>query len=269
MRRVLHSVRACWRAWTLGSALLVGGVATAAEIGPVQICEDANEWPPYTYLERQGSRAELRGFSVELARAVLDKHHIAYKIELLPWQRCLREVAEGQRFQMLLNAAATPEREQQYLLSLPYHQTHSHIFFLSSRFAQGFKPVGAAELQRYTLGGVRGYAYPQLSAAQRESMLRTGNYAALLRMLRLGRVDLLVEDVEPLLGMARLGLVELPGDPAVGHVPLAGSPATSYHMLFTRQRPQGAALQALFNAELREMQASGELARRLARYLGS
>lgn len=252
----------------LGWLLAVATVQAAPLAGQtIRVCDDANEWPPYSYVQREAGRQELRGFSVDLVKSIFTKHGISFQIDLLPWKRCLREVSEGTHYQMLLNAAATPEREAEYLLSQPYHQTHSYYFYLKQRFPDGLKLKGSSELQAYTLGGVRGYAYPALPASTREQMLRTGNYSSLFRMLQLGRVDLLVEDFEAMQGLARAGAIELPGNPAIAYAPLPGVAPSVYHLMFTRQRPAGAALQALFNSELQQMQASGELDRRLARYL--
>ncbi|MDT9001640.1 transporter substrate-binding domain-containing protein [Paucibacter sp. APW11] len=251
-------------------ALLMAQPASAAAPlagQTIRVCDDANEWPPYSYLQREAGRQELRGFSVDLVKSIFAKHGISVQIDLLPWKRCLREVSEGRQYQMLLNAAATPEREAEYLLSLPYHQTHSYYFYLKRRYPKGLKLKSSSELQGYTMGGVRGYAYPALPATAREQMLRTGNYSSLFRMLQLGRVDLLVEDFEAMQGLARTGAIELPGEPAIAYAPLPGVAPSVYHLMFTRQRPTGAALQALFNTELQQMQASGELDRRLARYL--
>lgn len=242
--------------------------ATPPSIRTVRICEDANEWPPYTFTERQGGRGtgRLTGFSVELARLILDRHGISHAIELLPWRRCLMEVKDGGRYQMLLNASFTPERARDYLLSTGYHQTHSYVYFDRRRFPEGLALKSVESLQSYQLGGIRGYAYPMLSAEQRSRMLRTGSYPALFRMLQLGRVEVLVEDYEAMQGLARVGVLAPLAEAGVVAMPLPGASPVPYHMMFSRDE-RGLALQQLVDAELARMQHSGELQRLLQRYL--
>ncbi len=240
----------------------------AAPLGTVRICDDANEWPPYTFSERRNGQATggLSGYSVELVRLILQRRGISHAIELLPWKRCLLEVKDGTRYQMLLNASATPLREREYLLSLPYHQTHSYVFFDRKRYPQGVNLKSVEDLQRYQLGGIRGYAYPMLSDAQRDTMLRTGSYPSLVRMLQLGRVEMLVEDYEAIRGLERMGALPSLDATGIAALPLPGVPPLQYHMMFSRDT-RGAALQQLVNEELARLQQSGELQRLQQRYL--
>ena len=234
----------------------------------VRICDDANEWPPYTYTERRDGQptGQLMGYSVELVRTILERRGVSYAIELLPWKRCLMEVRDGARFQMLLNASATPERERDYLLSTAYHQTHSYVFYDRKRYPGGLSLKSAEDLQPYLLGGIRGYAYPMLSDAQRSRMLRTGNYPALFRMLQLGRVDVLVEDYEAMRGLERTGALGALDAAGIAAQALPGTPPLQYHMMFSRD-PRGSALRQLVNEELMRLQQSGELQRLQQRYL--
>ncbi len=78
----------------------------------VGICDDVAEWPPYTYYHRENGRktGEVRGNSLRVVEAIFARHGIRYEIQLLPWRRCLLEVAGGTRFQMLLSATSNPNR---------------------------------------------------------------------------------------------------------------------------------------------------------------
>lgn len=234
----------------------------------VRICDDANEWPPYSFAERRDGKAtgQLSGYSVELVRLILERRGISHAIDLLPWKRCLMEVKEGARYQMLLNASATAERERDYLLSMPYHQTHSYVFFDRHRHPQGLNLKSVEDLQPYLLGGIRGYAYPMLSDAQRERMLRTGTYPSLFRMLQLGRVDVLVEDYEAMRGLERTGALAPLEAAGIAALPLPGTPPLQYHMMFSRDA-RGAALRQLVNEELVRLQQSGDLQRLQQRFL--
>jgi polar amino acid transport system substrate-binding protein len=85
--------------------LLVAAPCRAVLPAVINVCDDSAEWPPYTYFERSnGTRTNvLTGFSVEYLRRVMDHAHLRFTIDLIPWQRCMAEVQEGQ-YAMLLNA---------------------------------------------------------------------------------------------------------------------------------------------------------------------
>ncbi|MGM9516882.1 substrate-binding periplasmic protein [Roseateles sp. DB2] len=258
-------------AWlALAAALPVQAERAEPPLPPstVRICDDANEWPPYTFAERRDGQltGQLMGYSVELIRLILQRRGVSFAIELLPWKRCLMEVRDGTRYQMLLNASATPERERDYLLSTAYHQTHSYVFYDRKRYPRGLSLKSTGDLQPYTLGGIRGYAYPMLSEALRDRMLRTGSYPALFRMLQLGRVDVLVEDYEAMRGLERTGALGSLDAAGIEAQPLPGTLPLQYHMMFSRD-PRGSALRQLVNEELARLQQSGELQRLQQRYL--
>ncbi|MBB2483792.1 amino acid ABC transporter substrate-binding protein [Mitsuaria sp. WAJ17] len=268
-----HATR--WRASVLTALALAMGqpAAAARDEAPaapstVRICDDANEWPPYTFAERREGQptGQLLGYSVELIRLILERRGVSFAIELLPWKRCLMEVRDGTRYQMLLNASATPERERDYLISSAYHQTHSYVFFDRKRHPGGLGLRSKADLQPFVLGGIRGYAYPMLDDAQRERMLRTGSYPALFRMLQLGRVDVLVEDYEAMRGLERTGTLGSLAAAGIASEPLPGTAPLQYHMMFSRD-PRGSALHQLVNEELARLQQSGELQRLQQRHL--
>ena len=79
---------------------------------PVRLCDDANEWPPYTFHRRvQGQRsAELTGYTVEVLRLIAQRRGFELRIEMLPWKRCVEAVRHGEVLGFL-NAIVTPERK--------------------------------------------------------------------------------------------------------------------------------------------------------------
>ncbi|MDC8760545.1 transporter substrate-binding domain-containing protein [Janthinobacterium sp. hw3] len=229
--------------------------------GTIGICDDAAEWPPYIYYRREagGKTAEVRGNSLDVVAAIFARHGIRHTIRLLPWKRCLQELASGTQYQMLLSASSNPERLAAYHLSLPYYQTHYHYFYSRRTHPNGLDVRRQADLNRYTLGGIYGYAYSLLGEVNKEAMTRTGNYVSLVKMLHLGRIEVFAEDIEVIEGMSRLGAYDFANDPELGHAPLPGVSANAFHMMFTKASPVGAALKELIDRELLLMEKSGQL----------
>lgn len=242
-------------------ALAQAGAAPSLRGTTVQVCDDANEWPPYTYRDAGsgGKDGAIKGFSVELLERLLQPLGMSYRIELLPWKRCLLEVQRGVTYQMLLNATRNPERERDYLIVGPTYTTRPYYFWNRRLHPQGLAIQKQADLKSYRLGGVLGYTYSQLNEIDMASLQRAPNYASLTQMLRLGRIDLMIVGEEFFRGMAGRPGYDIADDPDLGRAPLPVDRPNEFHMLISRQHPLGPALQTALSAGLAALERSGEL----------
>jgi len=247
----------------MAGAMLVSALCHAQGVGKpmVRICDDAAEWPPYSYYVRKNHEKtlELTGYSVDVIKVILTKHAIPYTIELVPWKRCLAELDAGDKYVMALSASENPDRDKQFWFSNSYYKTHYYLFYSTDSHPDGVAVHGQADLNRYRLGGIKGYAYSSLTAVNKDNMVLTGDYVELVKMLHAGRFDIFAEDYEVLAGMSEVGSYDFMGDPKLGRMPLPGVPPNEFHMIFTRKNPQGLQLMRLVNKELESMKKSGEL----------
>jgi len=253
-----------------GAALFCSGSrAVAAQMTTVTVCDDVAEWPPFTYRERDVSGqpgSKVLGFSVEVLRRILSPHRIAVQIELLPWVRCLREVESGQQFQMALNASFSQEREARFLFSQPYYET-THTYFYSRKvYPRGLRLRDVAELSRYQICGVHGYNYSAYGLSDQQVDRGALDFARVIAKLHAGRCEIGIEKLEAVAGFKRLGR-DLLGDPDLGHAPIPGLARGEFHMLISRQHPQGEALRTLIDRGLKTLRESGELRELRQRYL--
>ncbi|WP_434628827.1 substrate-binding periplasmic protein [Chromobacterium sp. CV08] len=235
----------------------------------VHICDDGEEWPPFTYYRRVDGKptTEITGYSVEVIGAILGKHGIPFTITLPPWKRCLASIEAGENYVMALSASKNPEREQRFLFSAPYYQTHYYVFYAKDRFPQGLKLDSQADLNQYRLGGIKGYAYSNLATVDKDRMVRAASYPELVKMMKAGRLDVFAEDYEVMAGLSSIGALDIIGDPSIGRAPLPGANANPFHMIFSRKNPSGEQLRQLVDQELEAMRRSGQLARLLAKYV--
>ena len=185
---------------------------------------------------------------------------------MLPWKRCLEAVLHGEVLG-LLNAISTPERERDYLVSAPIYETRLLYLWSKRQRPEGLRLRSQAELAALRIGGVHGYSYSQLDATEQARMVRAPNYGSLMQMLHLGRVDVALVNEGVMLGHAALGSREFGDESAFGHAPLEDRQPSRFHIMFTRAKPEGAALHALFKTELAQLAKSGELARLRAQFL--
>lgn len=234
----------------------------------VRICDDGAEWPPYTYYKRVNGRpsAELVGYSVDVISAILKKAGIPYTLELLPWVRCLKEVASGQHYQLALNASYSEERNRNFLLSLPYYRTSNYYFYAEPAHPKGLAIEQFADLKRYRICGLRGYNYTIYGLATSEIDDGARSFSAVITKLKRGDCDLFLEKYEVLAGFATIGQ-DMLSDTTLARRPVPGMRPTEFHMLASRQHEHSAELLRVINEGLRELQASQQLRAMLAKYL--
>lgn len=251
----------------LAVSALGGSVARAQAQAPsngpvVGVCDGAPEWPPFTYFRRVDGRpsTELTGFSVDVVSAIFERAKRPFRVELLPWRRCLTEVAQGSTYQVALEASSNPEREATYWLSRPFYRTTGHYFYSRQRFPSGPEIAKAADLNRYRICGLLGFNYAMFGLDNQRVEQANGDHAALIRRLQSGRCDLFVEQIEVMVGYRILGQ-DLLADPDLGHQAVPGLPSTPFHMLVSRKIPQAQELLHLINTGLADLEARHELDR--------
>ncbi|WP_374438247.1 substrate-binding periplasmic protein [Inhella sp.] len=258
--------------WPLiASLLLAARPAVAAPELPTELalCDDANEWPPYTQYRRDAAGqpvGELTGFTVELLRLIASRHGLQLRFEMLPWARCQLQVRQGESLG-LLNAIRTPERDREFLVSAPLYETRLLYVWSRQQHPNGLGLKRQQDLQHWRVGGLKGYSYSQMEDVNLRGMTRVRSYEALLEMLRLQRVDLVLVNENVLQGRALLGLEAFRDARSFGVAPLPERKPSVFHLMFTRTRPEGALLHALVNEDLKVLQRGGELARLRAQFL--
>lgn len=250
-------------------ALAVAPLAQAQEMAgeTIHICEDAAEWPPYTFYKRVDGQPgqEIGGFAVDVVSAIFEKAAIKFTIELLPWARCQREVAEG-GFQMALNPSYSSERARLFFLTRPYYKTTSYYFYSKKSRPDGLDIKGPADLRKYRICGLLGYNYETYGLKNADIDLGAKNFPGIIAKLHANRCDLFVEKYEIIAGFSAIGQSFLDDD-SLGRAPLPGVPATNFHMMVSRRYAKGERLVHLLDRGLDEMESNGQLATLLGRYV--
>lgn len=238
------------------------GTSAAAHRPSMPVCEDANEWPPYTHYRRtSGQRSEqVTGFSVELLRLIAQRRGFSVQVHMLPWKRCVEAVRSGEMLGFL-NAIRTPDRDRDFWVSPEIYETRLILLGLRSRFPQGLDLPGQDALKPLRVGGLHGYSYSQLDAIAPETLVRAPNYPSMLKMLRNDRVDVVLINEGVLQGLLTLEQLPPDWDHGLVHGTLADRQPSRFHMMFSRKHPDGERLHAWVSAELPLLERSGELAK--------
>ncbi|MBB5020236.1 polar amino acid transport system substrate-binding protein [Chitinivorax tropicus] len=249
----------------LGLLILAAHPAAVADALPdntlITICEDVQEWPPFTYLERDanGKRGKvLKGYSIDVLHAILDKAKVRFQVKLQSWARCLAEGKLGLRYQMLQNASLSKERARDYLISRPYYSLTSHYFYSKRRFPDGLKLDGLAELYQFKACGVWGFNYEHYGYPPGRIDQDAPNLHTVIKRLHLMSCDLFVEKIEVIEGFKIVG-IDYFSDPDLASAPLPGIEPTPFHFMVPRSYPHAQALLKLLNTGISELEQTGRL----------
>jgi polar amino acid transport system substrate-binding protein len=243
-------------------ACLAGSAAVHAQapIKSVAICEDENEWPPYSYFERvKGARTRnVVGYGVDVVGEIFRKHGISHTIAMIPWPRCLAVARIGTMYQMNMNLSFSEERARDFLYSRPYYRTSNYYFYSRRHHPGGLKVASLADLRKYRACGIRGYNYTTYGFQPGDMDQGAGDFSALIAKLHLNRCQLFIEKREIMYGYEAIGRDYL-ADPDIGMAPIPGMQPTLFHFGVSRAFPQAQALIKLLDVELKHMEDSGRL----------
>jgi polar amino acid transport system substrate-binding protein len=253
---------AFWGKTCLALACLAGTASSYAHepVKSIAICEDENEWPPYSYFERvKGARTRnVVGFGVDVVGEIFRKHGISFTIDMIPWQRCLAVARMGKQFQLTMNMSYSDERARDFLYSRPYYRTTNYYFYSRRHHPDGLKVASQADLHKFRACGIRGYNYTGYGFKPGEVDQGAGDFTALIAKLHLNRCALFVEKREIMYGYEAIGRDYL-SDPDIGMAPIPGMQPAQFHFGVSRGYPQAKALLDLLNEELKHMEDNGRL----------
>jgi polar amino acid transport system substrate-binding protein len=215
-------------AGTLLAGLLTAPQAALALDAPhppltIAICDDENEWPPYSYYQRiDGVKtSHLVGFAVDVVHYIFSRHDVNYTIDLIPWSRCMAVASLGKEYGMVLNLSYNAERKRRFLLSRPYYATTSYYYYSRRNYPKGLAIHALADLKKYRVCGIQGYNYEGYGMASGEVDQGARSFPALISKVKLGRCSLFVEKNEIMNGYAVIGKNYL-ADPDIGRAPIPG-----------------------------------------------
>ena len=165
------------------------GAQGALAVAAPRLMLVTEEFEPFNYIEQ----GKLTGYSVELARTLVERAGIAYSIAAYPWARAYR-MAQQLPNVLIFSLARTPEREKQFQWIAPLARRQVYLYQLSKRNDIAVRSL--ADLPRYSTSVNRDdIAHTQLAAmglAQKGRLDLTNNALSGMNKLLVGRVDLIV-----------------------------------------------------------------------------
>jgi polar amino acid transport system substrate-binding protein len=235
----------------------------------IDICDDAAEFPPYTFYKREGTRKTqtVTGITYDVAATILARHKLKFRVQLIPWKRCEEEAKLG-LYAMTLSGAFSAKRAAAFYMIGPHSQVRHYYFYSRERHPDGLDIRNLADLRKYRICGINGYNSEAAYNLPNGFMdMGSTDFESLVNKILLGRCDLFLEGLEIMQGFSLVGHpfledLRLSGKP----VPMS-NPTASFYFMVSRQHPLGSALAVLFKRELEQITESGELKAIRERYL--
>lgn len=226
----------------------------------IAICDDENEWPPYSYYQRIDGKksATITGFAANVIKDIFSRRGVDYTIDLIPWPRCLAVSTLGKDYGMVLNMSYNAERAKSFYFSRPYYATTSYYYYSRRNHPEGLAIASVADIRKYRVCGVQGYNYDGYGLAPGEVDQGAKNFTALITKVKLGRCALFLEKDEVMTGYAAIGKNYL-ADPDIGKAPIPGMKPDLFYFGVSKRFAHGEELDALIDEELLHMEASGRL----------
>lgn len=185
-----------------------------------------------------------------------------YTIAMVPWVRCMLEVKNGVKYQMVLDFTTSPERGIDYWISQAYYTTNTYYYFSRKKHPQGLSIKAMVDLKRYRICGIHGYNvnYAGYIGFFKPGEIDQGtkDFDALIEKIHLQRYDLFLEQYQAMQGYAFIGKPFL-DNPELGREPMPGLAPSPFHFAISRQYVHGEALLNLINQELKHMESTGRL----------
>jgi ABC-type amino acid transport substrate-binding protein len=240
--------------------------ADAAVPRQLRVCGDQSEFAPYTYYSRAGAAAkhgEVTGYNVDFLAELLGPAGRVARITLLPWKRCLAMAAIGQ-FDMVLDAGDTPERRRDFLLAQGHYQITPIVMFHQDR------PPGPVDSAQQASGlkrcEVLGWDYSGAGTPpQDETASRPATLAGALAMLRAGRCEVMIYNLELLQGLRQMG--DGSAMDGIGYQPMPWVASYEMHFAVSRKVSYAQPLLALLNQGIARLARTGAPERLLRRHL--
>lgn len=264
--KFIRNVAVCARQLLMAAVLgCIGNHAdTAAAQTTLHACGGQAEWPPSSYFKREnGSKTiQVTGYSPDVLTRVFSGS--VYKIDftLIPWGRCLAEVASGKTFQIAMGGTYNVERARQYQFSKPYLWLTPSYFFLPSVWKSEPAVRDMADLRQYKLCGFLNYNYASLGLSTDDIDTGSNSLDAMMGRLKLRRCDMFIEYAEVIAGFARLGRFDAEPEPPAGR-PVPGADMVALYFMLSPKADQADKILALINQRLTALGNAGELSKML------
>jgi len=251
--------------------LLFGLFLYAAET--IHICDDAAEWPPFIFKDKSENN-KLVGISVEIADNVFKKIGKNYKIDLIPWKRCLYLVEhydKVHKYEMFMDGSYSKERAEKFYLTEPIYSLHPAIWFNKNEFTKkSIMQIIKNDPDSLRYCDVNGYQvekYHKFLGVSKDKKIDQGARTSCdaIKKIAENRCDAMIAAYEGMIGYKVTGKCKFPDNISYVLLPVRVTP--KFYMFISKKYPKARVLLEEINGALKELKKDGTYQKILDKWL--
>ncbi len=229
----------------------------------LEVCTDNTDWAPFTYYERDKNgikKDKFTGASVDALRIISKKTNINFNISGYPWKRCLKSVelySKVKKFEAFMDGTRSKARDEKYLRTDPFYATTIGVFYSRDRFPNDLNISTRKELAPYKICGIHGQNYDIYT--QLGIKLDTGskNITSALKKVLVGRCDVFVGSLEPILGNILLRNITTPDD-KLKYTQIKIKENNEFYFWVSKESPRAKEIVNNMNKAIRQLKKEGK-----------
>ncbi|GAB6073831.1 substrate-binding periplasmic protein [Nautilia lithotrophica] len=228
---------------------------------PINICDDSAQWPPFTFLDQN---KKLKGLTIDILNEVFRRINKNYKMELIPWKRCLylvKNYDKTNKYEMFVDGTYTKQRADDYYITMPIYSTHNVAWFSRNKFSKKeIKNIILHKPNTLRYCDVNGYQtemyYKKLNLSKKIKIDQGAKTSCdVLKKISKNRCDVMIASKEGIIGYSVTGKCKIPKD--IAYVDLPVFKETQFYMFISKKYPNAKKLLKAINKALQEMRNDG------------
>lgn len=225
-------------------------------------CAADAQFPPFTFQRAvttapmDNNRDAAIGVTVDLISNLLEEAHMPpLKVDLLPWQRCLSYVANGD-YVIALNAPTAQVNPAPYLISVPYVRLESVYVYSVLTFPKGPNISQLDDLQNFRVCGLLGNTFDAYGFGSLFVDTGATTYRQVFAKLRNNYCQIVLEKRQVLENLKLIdpGLADITHDGTLRIKAVPEEEAPGLHVLVSRKAPNAQQLLSILNTGIQHKQ---------------
>jgi len=245
-------------------ALLLGVFIFAKEV--IYICDDAAEWPPYTFYDRSHGKVDkskVVGALVDMYNVIFKDLNMSYKLDMLPWKRCTYMVSHYSKTKkyVIFPGLYNKKRAEVMYYTKPIYTTHQVIWYSKKKFTKKeIEDKVKNDINSLKICDVNGYNtafyYNVLHVDKNKKINQSAkSQCAVLHKISLGRCDIMVGSKESILGYKMIGKCDIPDD--ISYIPHEKLSKSKFRLFIAKDYPKSKELWEKLNKEIEKLDKTG------------
>jgi len=252
--------------------LFLGLILYAGEV--IHICDDSAQWPPFIFKKNINGKEKLVGVSVDIADEVFKRIGKNYKIDLIPWKRCLYLVEnydKVHKYEMFMDGTYSKKRAENFYLTDSIYHTHPVIWFNKDKYTkEEFKKIIHTNPDKLRYCDVNGYQvakYHKFLGVSKDKKIDQGAKSSCdaLRKISENRCDAMIAAYEGMIGYKVTGQCKIPEN--ITYIDIPVKHKAEFYMFIAKKYPKAKTLLNEINTALKEMKKDGTYQKILDKWL--